>query len=184
MNYIWLSLLMILTACSTQTADETQMNNQKDGRQNVSKTDVEPAKNSKSIVVKNFQLSMIQDANSTARLEAQEQGDASDSAWLYSPMTQNLKDVDLDGDGDLDAVLIITICEMDSCHQTSQLSAVALLENDGKSYNLNWQKNVDFDPEIEQISGPEVTIKSLIYGEQDPQCCPSVPVKTILKFRQ
>ncbi len=131
-----------------------------------------------------FTLALIADANATARMESEQRGEPIGKAWKYELLDSKIIAQDMDDDNDQDAVFVVTICEQDSCHKTSQLNAVALFENKEDAYSLNWYKSVDFDPVIEKISGAEVTIKSLIYGDNDPQCCPDTLVRSVLKFRK
>ena len=123
---------------------------------------------------------LIIDANKRSIDNAVKEKIRLSEAWRYQPLNTQSKRADLDRDGDLDAVVLISICEKDSCHPTSNEETIFLLRKDSNIYSLNKKMDLKFKSEIVSIVSGTVTVSTLSYGDNDPTCCPSK--RSVLKL--
>ncbi|HRH40075.1 MAG TPA: hypothetical protein PKY82_00420 [Pyrinomonadaceae bacterium] len=81
---------------------------------------------------------------------------------------------DIDGDGDFDAVTEIFFCESSSCHPTTQVSKLVVFTNQNNKFTLLTDKTFRVYGKINSINKGKIRIDVYGFGEDDPQCCPSL----------
>ena len=96
-----------------------------------------------------------------------------DQPFRYQVLDSSIKRGDIDGDGDSDAIILVTTCEKLGCHPTTNVSEVEIVKNNSEKYEVIKRFSVGSSPTVDSIRGGRVMISAMQYGDDDPHCCPS-----------
>ena len=80
-------------------------------------------------LIRSFETQAVATANAREARAAAANGES--DPYKFAAGERTIKEGDLDGDGDQDAVVLTLICEEINCHATTQSSVAGLLINDG-----------------------------------------------------
>lgn len=92
----------------------------------------------------------------------------------YKIENKNTFFADVDGDGDFDAVTEIFFCESSNCHPTTQVSKLVIFINQNNKYSFLTDKTFRVYGKINSINNGRIKVDVFGFGEDDPQCCPSL----------
>jgi hypothetical protein len=93
--------------------------------------------------------------------------------WSYVVDTSSFRELDFNHDGRKDAVVIVTLCEKESCDITSQVATAFVLRNNGRGYDVTNQVEVGMNPKIVSVGAAGAVVQSSKMGRDDPMCCPT-----------
>ena len=96
-----------------------------------------------------------------------------DQPFRYQVLDSSIKRGDIDGDGDSDAIILVTTCEKVGCHPTTNGSEVEIVKNNSEKYEVIKRFSVGSSPTVDSIRGGRVMISAMEYGDDDPGCCAS-----------
>lgn len=85
------------------------------------------------------------------------------------------KRADVNGDGAMDLVVLLAMCERMACHPTTQGSTVAVIFRDGDTAVASYPKTLGGDAVIVSAGVGFVSVRTMEFGPNDPSCCPSKP---------
>lgn len=121
-----------------------------------------------------FTAEAVSSANDREKRASAANGDPVEDAYRFQASAPMTRFGDLDGDGDEDVIFLVGLCEETNCHPTTQLTAVALMKNDGGALQPTIRQVLEGPGEIQSITGATVVVQTLVFGPDDPSCCASM----------
>lgn len=122
-------------------------------------------------LIRSFETQAVANANAREARAAAANGES--DPYKFAAGERTIKEGDLDGDGDQDAVVLTLICEEINCHATTQSSVAGLLINDGGSWRLATSRVLEGAGSITRVSPAGAVVTTLEFGPDDPDCCAS-----------
>lgn len=132
--------------------------------------------------VGSFKAKVVADENRIDVAQTLAGGRPEDEAFRYEIVEFQSREVDIDDDGDEDALLLSNLCESANCHTTTRLAYAGVLRNDGGSFSLIRQERFAGSSAFDAYGEGGIRIKSLQIGPDDPHCCPSQETSAVLSF--
>ena len=127
--------------------------------------------NQRAALIRTFETQAVANANAREARAAAANGES--DPYKFAAGERTIKEGDLDGDGDQDAVVLTLICEETNCHATTQSSVAGLLINDGGSWRLATSRVLEGAGSITRLSPAGAVVTTLEFGPDDPSCCAS-----------
>lgn len=124
-------------------------------------------------VARDFAASALRASNERSARMTAANGENASEATSYDASEPVVRAGDMDGDGDEDLAVMVTLCAQGSCHPTTYHSAVALFRNDGGSYAQTFTRVIEGDASFKSVGQQGTIIETIEMGPDDPGCCPS-----------
>lgn len=103
-------------------------------------------------------------------------------AYEWRVLEEQTRRADFDGDGDEDVVVLANLCETESCHSTTNVAYIALIENNGAEFHSSASRRFGGSSQLGAYRDGGIEVSTLQFGPNDPQCCPSERVTEIISL--
>ena len=129
-----------------------------------------------------FIESSLRQETEAERKRLRASGEDPENLYVYSSSYREIREVDLDDDGDLDALILVDACEESSCNTSTRFAKVGLLMNDGSGFELTQVARFDGPTSLRGFTDEGVEVESMTYGPDDPTCCPSKTKRGLVRI--
>lgn len=133
-------------------------------------------------VAANFAASAVTAENARSRRDAVSNGESVQDAFRYDASKPSTLTADVDRDGDLDAVVLVTLCESVNCHLTTKSAVVGLFRNMGDRYEQSSSRVYEGDGRLVRFTQAGAIVETTQFGPDDPDCCPTQVRQQTLQF--
>lgn len=109
-------------------------------------------------------------------------GGGETDAYEWRVLEEQTRRADFDDDGDEDVVVLANLCEVESCHATTYVAYLALIENNGAGFESAAPRRFAGSSQFGSYRSGGIEVATLQFGPNDPQCCPSDRVTEIISL--